>query len=91
MIANPSLNDAFATVDGAYGRRRGPGWAVSLVLHGLLAFFLIRQLTALPADAPVVPVEVVHIASGERWAFGCHNWIDKKVGWCRVLPAVRQQ
>jgi len=62
MIANPSLNDAFATVDGAYGRRRWPGWAVSLVLHGLLAFFLVRQLTALPADAPVVPVEVVQIA-----------------------------
>ena len=34
-------------------------------------------------------VECVHIASGDRWVFSCHNWIDKKVGWCRVLPAVR--
>jgi hypothetical protein len=35
-------------------------------------------------------VEVVHIASGERWVFNCHNWIDKKTQWSRVLPAARQ-
>ena len=36
-------------------------------------------------------VEVVHIATGDRWTFNCHNWVDKKAGWCRVLAAVRQQ
>ena len=34
--------------------------------------------------------EIVHIASGDRWVFECHNWVDKKTGWCRVLVAARQ-
>lgn len=31
--------------------------------------------------------EVVHISSGARWVFKCHDWIDKKCGWQRVLAA----
>ncbi len=34
-------------------------------------------------------VEVLHISSNERWVFSCHNWIDKKTGWVRVLSAVK--
>jgi hypothetical protein len=33
-------------------------------------------------------VEVVHVHSGQRWLFDCHEWIDKKCMWQRVLPAV---
>ncbi|KAF6255158.1 Lipase/lipooxygenase [Scenedesmus sp. NREL 46B-D3] len=33
-------------------------------------------------------VEVVHVHSGQRWQFDCHDWIDKKCMWQRVLPAV---
>lgn len=32
-------------------------------------------------------VEVVHLASNTRFVFNCHNWIDKKVNWQRVLVA----
>ncbi|GLC54185.1 hypothetical protein PLESTB_000832700 [Pleodorina starrii] len=31
--------------------------------------------------------EVTHLPSGERYFFNCHNWIDKKVNWQRVLVA----
>ncbi|GIL93966.1 hypothetical protein Vretimale_245 [Volvox reticuliferus] len=31
--------------------------------------------------------EVVHLATGTRYVFNCHNWIDKKVNWQRVLTA----
>lgn len=34
-------------------------------------------------------VEVTHLASNERWVFQCHNWIDKKTNWQRVLIAER--
>ncbi|KAG1662011.1 hypothetical protein FOA52_009500 [Chlamydomonas sp. UWO 241] len=34
-------------------------------------------------------IDVVHVASGERWSFQCHNWIDKKTGWVRVLRGQR--
>lgn len=34
-------------------------------------------------------VEVVHIATGDRWVFNCHGWIDKKTSWCRVLVGAR--
>eukprot|EP00878_Enallax_costatus_P040672 GHUV01047012.1.p1 GENE.GHUV01047012.1~~GHUV01047012.1.p1 ORF type:complete len:352 (+),score=79.91 GHUV01047012.1:271-1326(+) len=33
-------------------------------------------------------VEVVHVHTGQRWLFQCHDWIDKKCSWQRLLPAV---
>jgi hypothetical protein len=30
-------------------------------------------------------VEVAHIASGERWTFPCHEWLDRRCGWQRLL------
>jgi hypothetical protein len=30
-------------------------------------------------------VEVVHVASGDRWLFEAHSWIDKKCQWQRLL------
>lgn len=32
-------------------------------------------------------VEVTHLPSGTRSLFHCHNWVDKKVNWQRVLVA----
>ncbi len=32
-------------------------------------------------------MEVTHLASGTRYVFPCHNWIDKKTNWQRVLVA----
>ncbi len=31
--------------------------------------------------------EVLHLASNTAYVFNCHNWIDKKVNWQRVLVA----
>ncbi len=31
-------------------------------------------------------VEVVHVQSGDRWVFDCHDWLDKKCTWQKVLP-----
>jgi hypothetical protein len=41
-----------------------PGVAVSLIVHGLAAFFLIYHLNAPPVDArlPIVPVEIIRLA-----------------------------
>lgn len=33
-------------------------------------------------------VEVVHVQSGQRWLFDCHDWIDGRCGWQRLLPAL---
>ena len=35
-------------------------------------------------------VEVTHLASGASWVFDCHDWIDKKCNWQRVLTAQRR-
>ena len=32
-------------------------------------------------------VEVVHVASGERTVFDCHDWVDAKCGWQRLLSS----
>lgn len=32
-------------------------------------------------------VEVVHVASGERWLFEAHDWVDKRCHWQRLLAA----
>lgn len=34
-------------------------------------------------------VEVVHVASGDRWVFDAHAWIDRRCGYQRILPAAR--
>ena len=63
MVLSPSLDDAFAPAEADGERRRPLGWAISLGLHGLAAFFLIHQLsTLLPPDAPIVPVDLVQLA-----------------------------
>ena len=33
-------------------------------------------------------VEVVHISTNQRHVFNCHQWIDKKCAWQKVLPAI---
>ena len=44
---------------GAWKRR--PGLVISLLAHGLAAFFLLYQLSALPPRLPIVPIEVVDL------------------------------
>jgi hypothetical protein len=39
--------------------KRQPGLVISLLAHGLVAFFLILQMNAAPPRLPVVPIEVV--------------------------------
>jgi hypothetical protein len=34
-------------------------------------------------------VEAVHVASGQRWLFDCHAWVDRRCGFQRMLTAVR--
>jgi hypothetical protein len=48
--------------DGTAAWKRHPGFAISLVVHGLAAFFLIFQMNTAPASLPVVPIEVVQLA-----------------------------
>jgi len=63
MMLNPQLDDAFASAEAEDPRSRRPGWAISLALHGLVAFFLMQQLSVLtPPALPVVPVDVVQLA-----------------------------
>jgi outer membrane biosynthesis protein TonB len=63
MALSPTLDDAFTPSEANAARGRRVGWAFSLALHGLAAFFLIHQLsTLLPAPTPIVPVEVVQLA-----------------------------
>src|SRR5262249_13102589 len=50
MMLNPSLDDAFAPAEPGREQSRA-GWIISLALHGLAAFFLIHQLSALPETA----------------------------------------
>lgn len=53
----------------------------------------------LPSPPPHTPVccavpccnqvEVVHVSDSARYTFNCHNWIDKKSNWQRVLTAMK--
>jgi outer membrane biosynthesis protein TonB len=63
MVLSPTLDDTFAPAKVEGTRGRPVGWAISLVLHALVAFFLIQRLsTFLPPVAPIVPVDVVELA-----------------------------
>jgi len=63
MVLSPTLDDAFAPAEAEGARGRPVGWAISLLVHALAAFFLLRQLTTLlPPEAPIVPVDVVELA-----------------------------
>lgn len=33
-------------------------------------------------------VEVVHVHSGQSWVFDCHDWIDRRCCWQKLLPAI---
>eukprot|EP00775_Hariotina_reticulata_P013432 gene13432-13560_t len=33
-------------------------------------------------------VEVVHVQSGHSWLFDCHDWIDRRCSWQKLLPAI---
>ncbi len=62
MVLSPASDDAIAPAEAGQPQAR-VGWAISLALHGLAAFFLMQHLSTLPEPAlRIVPVEMVRLA-----------------------------
>ena len=96
MVLSPTLDDAFAPAEAEGARGRPVGWAISLLVHALAAFFLLRQLTTLlPPEAPIVPVDVVELAQetvspGPAPVHGIRPVAARYTG-RGVLPSIRKQ
>lgn len=81
----------------------GWGWAQPAAPSSVSTLLTRSLLTSSNPSMPFIPppsqgmfatwhlrtVEVVHLSTGDTWAFGCHSWIDKKTQWQKILTAQR--
>ena len=93
--AAPSPLASCGCVAGGSGSEFGRGGVASLLFPRLPCVGALRQLRVGTDGRGAFPawhlrrVEAVHVATGARWAFDCHAWVDARCGYQRVLGAAR--